>query len=258
MKILAIDTSTKYLSLAIVDNDKILAGFHEKEDMKHSSLLIPTIDKLLKKCDLKLSRHCYRVAGSRQTKISSGKNIDAIALSIGPGSFTGLRIGVATCKGINLALGIPIIAVPTLDVIAYNFIDEKEQILCPLIDAKKQKVYACFYKKPSPDLVGLGTKTHPDLRGLERVKRLTDYMLLDIEGLLEKIDKPTLIFGNAIKLYGARCENNPLVRISTKDWHPKAEIVAKLGLAKGSRRQFTNPDKLAPMYLHSKYCQVKI
>ncbi|MEE9499791.1 MAG: tRNA (adenosine(37)-N6)-threonylcarbamoyltransferase complex dimerization subunit type 1 TsaB [Candidatus Omnitrophota bacterium] len=250
MKILAIDTSTKYLSLAIVDNDKILAGFHEKEDMKHSSLLIPTIDKLLKKCDLKLSRHCYRVAGSRQTKISAGKNIDAIALSIGPGSFTGLRIGVATCKGINLALGIPIIAVPTLDVIAYNFIDEKEQILCPLIDAKKQKVYACFYRR----------KPLPNRHGSKEVilDRIADYMLLDIEGLLEKIDKPTLIFGNAIKLYGARCENNPLVRISTKDWHPKAEIVAKLGLAKGSRRQFTNPDKLAPMYLHSKYCQVKI
>lgn len=232
MKILAIDTSTKYLSLAIVDNDKILTGFHEKEDMKHSSLLIPTIDKLLKKCDLKL------------------KNIDAIALSIGPGSFTGLRIGVATCKGINLALGIPIIAVPTLDVIAYNFIDEKEQILCPLIDAKKQKVYACFYRR----------KPLPNRHGSKEVilDRIADYMLLDIEGLLEKIDKPTLVFGNAIKLYGARCENNPLVRISTKDWHPKAEIVAKLGLAKGSRRQFTNPDKLAPMYLHSKYCQVKI
>ncbi len=231
MKILAIDTSTKYLSLAIVDNDKILAGFHEKEDMKHSSLLIPTIDKLLKKCNLKL------------------KNIDAIALSIGPGSFTGLRIGVATCKGINLALGIPIVAVPTLDVIAYNFIDEEKRILCPLIDAKKQKVYACFYKKPV---------FHPGGGKGALLEKMADYILTDIESLLKKIDRPTLVFGDAIKLYGERCENNPLVRISTKDWYPKAEIVANLGLAKALRRQFTNPDKLAPMYLHSKYCQVKI
>ncbi|UCD54648.1 MAG: tRNA (adenosine(37)-N6)-threonylcarbamoyltransferase complex dimerization subunit type 1 TsaB [Candidatus Omnitrophota bacterium] len=217
MKILAIDTSTEYLSLAIADNGRILARFHEKEDMKHSSLLVPTIDKLLKKCGLKL------------------KDINAIALSIGPGSFTGLRIGVATCKGINLALGIPIVAVPTLDAIAYNFI-ASERVLCPLIDAKKQKVYACFYK---------GTE------------RLSDYMLLDMEGLLKKIDKPTLVFGSAIKIYGERCKENRLVRISTKDWHPKAEIVAKLGLAKALRRQFANPYKLAPLYLHSKYCQVK-
>jgi len=157
-------------------------------------------------------------------------------LSIGPGSFTGLRIGVAACKGINLALGIPIAAIPTLDVIAYNFRGEKERMLCPLIDAKKQKVYACLYK-PGP-------------------KRFGDYMLIDIEGLLKKIKKPTLVFGDAVGLYGDPLKKNPLVSISKEDWHPKAEVVAKLGFQKAKKKQFANVDKLAPMYLHSQYCQI--
>ncbi|MBL7157317.1 MAG: tRNA (adenosine(37)-N6)-threonylcarbamoyltransferase complex dimerization subunit type 1 TsaB [Candidatus Omnitrophica bacterium] len=220
MKLLAIDTSTKYLSVAITENDSILARSHEKEELRHFDFLMPTIDKLLKKCRLKL------------------KNIDAIALSIGPGSFTGLRIGVATCKGINMALGIPIVALPTLRVIAENFSDEKDYMLCPLLDAKKKKVYACLFD------------------GKRGLRRLTDYMLLDIDSLLKKIKKPTLVFGDAVKLYKDSLEKNPYVNISTKNWYPRAEVVAALGLTKAKQRKFTNPDRLAPMYLHSKYCQI--
>ena len=220
MKLLAIDTSTEYLSVAITKNDSILAHSHEKERRRQFDLLMPTIDNLLKKCRLKL------------------KNIDAIALSIGPGSFTGLRIGVATCKGINMALGIPIVAIPTLDVIAENFSDEKNYMLCPLLDAKKKKVYACLFDRS---------------KGL---KRLTDYMLLDVASLLKKIKNPTLVFGDAVGLYKDSLERNTYVNVSTKSWYPRAEIVARLGLAKAKKRKFTNPDRLAPMYLHSKYCQV--
>lgn len=223
MKILAIDTSTKYLSLAVADCDKILAGFNEREAMKHSSMLMLAIDGVLKKSNLKL------------------KNIDAIALSIGPGSFTGLRIGVAACKGINLALGIPIIDVPTLDVIAYNFINEKENILCPLIDAKKEKVYSCFYEK-----------------GSDKLNRLSDYILTDISTLLGKINKPTVVFGDGVKLYGDYCRKNRFVRISEKDWFPKAGVVARLGFLKARKKEFADSDKLVPMYLHSKYCQIRM
>lgn len=230
MKILGIDTSTKYLSIAIMDDTKVLNSFHEERPMAHFSLAIPTIDRLLKESGLKL------------------RNIDGIALSIGPGSFTGLRIGVATCKGINLALGIPVVAVPTLDVIAYNFIDEGEKILCPVIDAKKQKLYTCFYKKHLSDLVG---------RTGVILEKVADYMLLDIESLLKKVKKPTLVFGDGVELYAEYLEKNPFVGISRKDWYPKAETVARIGLRKALKKQFANPDRLAPIYLHSKYCQVK-
>ena len=219
MKLLAIDTSTKYLSLAVTDDEKVLSSFDETEGIKHSALIIPTIDRILKEVSLAL------------------RDMDAIALSIGPGSFTGLRIGVATSKGINLSLGTPVVAVPTLDVIAYNFLDEKSRMLCPVIDAKKEKVYACLY---------------------EGKKRLTDYLLTDMESLLKKIKRPALFFGDGAVLYKDECRKNPLVAISARDWLPKAEVVAKLGLGLARKRKFADPDRLTPIYLHSQYCQVKI
>ena len=220
MKILGIETSTRYLSVAIAEDEKILASLYGKDALQHATLLIPTIDKALKKSALKL------------------KNIDAIAVSIGPGSFTGLRIGIAVCKGINIALGIPLLAVPTLDAIAHNFVDEKEDMLCPIIDAKKGKVYTALYKKQGPE-------------------RITDYMLTGPEELLRKIDKPTLLFGDGIKLHENLYLKNPFVRISRREWFPKASVVARLGLVGARKKKFNNPDKLVPMYLHSKYCQIK-
>ncbi len=231
MKILAIDTSTKFLSVAIAENERILASFRDDGNLRHSDSLIPTLNNLLKKCRLKL------------------QDIGAIALSIGPGSFTGLRIGVASCKAINLALGIPIAAVPTLDVISYNFISEKERLLCPLIDAKKAKVYTSIYKPAG--------RTH--LTGqaeIGRLERISDYMLAEAKEALDKIDSPTLVFGDAIVLYGDLLKKNSLISISKKDWYPKAEIVAMLGFWKAEKRQFANPDKLVPMYMHSRYCQI--
>ena len=106
MKVLAFDTSSKYLSVAVADDDKVLSSFHKDMGLNHCSLLIPTIDKILNKCKIEL------------------KEIDLIALSIGPGSFTGLRIGVSTAKALSLATKIPVVGVPTLDVIAHCHCEE--------------------------------------------------------------------------------------------------------------------------------------
>src|SRR5512135_1749772 len=102
MTILAIDTSTDYLSLAVTRDGKTAARFHRRSAMRHSSLLVPMIDKILKKAKVKL------------------KAVDCFAISIGPGSFTGLRIGVTTVKGLAYALKKPVVTVPTLDAIAAN------------------------------------------------------------------------------------------------------------------------------------------
>jgi len=243
VKILAIDTSTRFLNVAVRDDSGILALFKSRDEFNHFSLLVPTIEKALNKCSLKI------------------KDINAIALSIGPGSFTGLRVGVSTCKGINFVLGTPIVAVPTLDAIAYNFIGEKEHVLCPLIDAKKQKVYACFYRQTHPpnhltNRVGLqAVKTVNKPTRL--VRRLSDYMLTDIEGVLKMVDRPTLVFGDGATLYKDDCRGNALIRISQKEWSARPEIIAELGFKKAIKKEFTDPGSLVPMYLHSKYCQVK-
>lgn len=225
MKILGIDTSTRFLSVAVKDGEKEAVSVRAEEEFNHSSFLMPSIDKALRKCRLRLN------------------DMDAIALSIGPGSFTGLRIGVATAKGINLALGLPIAPVPTLDAIACNFVDEKTEALCPIIDAKKGKVYACFYRRAGWPGGWL--------------RRASDYMLTDIEDVIRMIDRETLVFGDGAGLYERELSRNTAVRISRKEWIPRARVVAELGLLKAKKKQFVNPDRLVPMYLYSKYCQVE-
>lgn len=215
MTILAIDTSTDYLSLAVMKGGKVLARFHRRMHMRHSSMLVPMIERLLKK-----------------TRTGSG-SIDCFAISIGPGSFTGLRIGVVTVKGLSFALNKPIVAVPTLDVIAENAGGFKG-IICPVLDARKSKVYACLYRCDG-----------------KKVKRISKYLLLPAAELLEKCAKydKILFLGDAMHLIGKSAA-------SAIDYHPKADAVARLGAAYFKNKKFTTAKDLEPMYLYSRECDV--
>ena len=214
MKLLAIDTSTDYLSLAVTDGGKVIARFHRKIGRNHSSLLIPMIDTLLKKARLKL------------------KDIAGFAISIGPGSFTGLRIGVATVKGLSLATGKPIVAVPTLDAVARNAGRFKGAI-CPVLDARKNKLYACIYESDG-----------------KTVKRRSKYLLIPAPDLLEKIKRYDKIFflGDGATLLGKKA--------GKADWYPRAEIVARLGLEDFKKRKFVKAEDLEPLYIYSKECDI--
>lgn len=222
MKILAYDTSNKFLSAAVLDEGELLSNFHKDVGISHSSMLIPTIDKILKHAHLKL------------------KNIDAVALNIGPGSFTGLRIGVSTAKALSLVTDIPVIGVPSLDVIAYNYIKE-EGYISPVLDARKNKVYSAIYETNAGEII-----------------RISEYLLVDVDSLLERLKGPTLFFGDGLSLYGEyMAENCPLVKFSKNtDWYPRAEIVGKLGLEKIKKGYREDIDKLVPMYLHPKECNI--
>lgn len=215
MTILAIDTSTDYLSIALVRDGKVVAGFHRKMRMRHSSMLMPTLEKVLKKARVKLPA------------------VDCLAISAGPGSFTGLRIGVTTIKGFSFALGLPIVAVPTLDVIARN-IKSYQGIVCPVLDARKNKVYACLYRSEGKSM-----------------KRISGYMLLPVKDLMEKTERydKIVFLGDALSLIG----KEP----SVENWHPKAEVVARLGEELFKLRKITTAEKLEPLYLYSKECDIK-
>jgi len=215
MKILAIDTSTDYLSLAISDGEKTIARYHRPTHRNHSRLIIPTISNLVKKAKLKI------------------RNIGAFAVSIGPGSFTGLRIGVVTVKALAYALGKPIVTVPTLDVIAQNA-KSFRGVICPVIDARKSKVYACLYKSDG-----------------NIVKKISKYLLLPAGELLKKTaayDK-VLFLGDGVGLLGSQ--------VKVKNWHPKAGTVAGLALDRIKKKKFTSPGDLEPMYLYSRECDIK-
>lgn len=126
MKILAIDSSGLVASVAVLEDDNLIAEYTMNYKKTHSQTLVPMLDEIRNMVDLDLS------------------TIDAIAVAAGPGSFTGLRIGSATAKGLGLALGKPIIPVPTVDALAYNLYGN-EHMICPLLDARRNQVYTGLY-----------------------------------------------------------------------------------------------------------------
>ena len=126
MKILAIDSSGQTASVAVWEDDLTLAEFSIHAKKTHSQTLLPMLEAVREKIEFDM------------------KEIDAIAVTSGPGSFTGLRIGSATAKGFGFALDKPIIPVPTLEGLAYNLYGA-DKVVCPLMDARRNQTYTGLY-----------------------------------------------------------------------------------------------------------------
>ena len=127
MKILAFDSSGLVASVAILEEEQLIAEYTLNYKKTHSQTLLPMLDEIVKMTELDLNE------------------IDAIAVAAGPGSFTGLRIGSATVKGLGLALNKPIVSVPTLEGIAYNLYGT-DALICPMMDARRKQVYTGLYE----------------------------------------------------------------------------------------------------------------
>lgn len=127
MRILGLDSSGLVASVALVEDDNMLAEYTVNYKKTHSQTLLPMLDEIAKMIELDL------------------ETIDAIAIAGGPGSFTGLRIGSATAKGLGLALQKPLIQVPTVDGLAYNLYGCKN-VVCPLMDARRNQTYTGLYE----------------------------------------------------------------------------------------------------------------
>ena len=128
MKILGVDSSGMVASVALVQDDIMVAEYSVNYKKTHSQTLLPMLDEIVKMAEIDL------------------QNIDAIAVAAGPGSFTGLRIGSATVKGLGLALEKPIVSVPTCHALAYNLCMCNGKIICPIMDARRNQVYTGLYR----------------------------------------------------------------------------------------------------------------
>lgn len=126
MKILALDSSGLTASVAILEDDNLLGEYTICYKKTHSQTLLPMLDEVVQMLELNL------------------ETVDGIAIAAGPGSFTGLRIGSATAKGLGLALNKPLLSVPTLDALAYNLYGT-EGLICPLMDARRNQTYTGVY-----------------------------------------------------------------------------------------------------------------
>ena len=133
MRILAIDSSSTVASVAIVEEEKIIGEYTINNKITHSQTLLHMIDEMFKISEIEL------------------ESIEAIAITSGPGSFTGLRIGSATAKGLGQALNIPLIEVPTLEAMAYNFF-ATDKVICPIMDARRNQTYTAAYKIEGEEL----------------------------------------------------------------------------------------------------------
>lgn len=168
MKILALDSSGLVASVAILTEDTMLAEYTVNYKKTHSQTLLPMLDEIVKMLELDLNE------------------IDAIAVAKGPGSFTGLRIGSATAKGLGLALDKPIIGVPTVDGLAYN-VYGYDGIICPLMDARRNQVYTGLYEF---------------VDGTFQV--IEQQQAVDVKEIVDKINhcgKPVLYLGDGVDSY---------------------------------------------------------
>ena len=168
MKILAIDTTSLVASVALVDEKKTIAEFTTNYKKTHSQTIMPMIEYLKNMVELDIN------------------TVDYIACSSGPGSFTGLRIGAATAKGLAFAVNKKIIPVPTLDALAYNVFMNGE-IIAPIMDARRNQVYTAFYEWKNG-----------------KFARISDYIADDIKLVLKKLsefDKNVMFLGDGIEVY---------------------------------------------------------
>ena len=196
MKILALDSSGIVASVAVIEDDILLAEYTVNYKKTHSQTLLPMLDEVVKMTELDL------------------ETIDAIAVAAGPGSFTGLRIGSATAKGLGLALKKPLIAVPTVDALAYNLYDVSG-LICPIMDARRKQVYTGIYRFEEHKLVA--------------VKQQWASPMTELIEELNKLGESVTFLGDGVPVFRSMIEGKLQVPYSFAPAHVNKQRAAAVG-----------------------------
>lgn len=200
MRILGLDSSGLVASVAILTDGILTAEYTVNHKKTHSQTLLPMLDEIVRMCEVKL------------------EEIDAIAVAAGPGSFTGLRIGSATAKGLAQALGKPVISVPTTAGLAYNLFGT-DALICPIMDARRSQVYNGLYRYENGTLV---TVCEQRALGVDELA----------EELNQRTESKVIFLGDGVEVYRALLEEKLTV---AHEWAPahlskqRAGAVAALG-----------------------------
>lgn len=224
MLVLGVETSTMQGGVALVGEDRLVSEYLLNVEATHSERLLPAIDRML--CD-------------------AGVGLDAlsgIAVSIGPGSFTGLRIGLSTVKGLAYATGLPVVGVPTLEALAWSVPFASVQV-CPVLDARKHEVYAALFRYERGVLV-----------------RLMEDSALAPEALCSKIRKPTLFLGDGLPVYGElfrRLLADRMLVPSLSGRGARPACVADLGRQRLVRGDRDSIEALVPRYLRPSEAELR-
>lgn len=168
MKILALDSSGLVASVAVAEDDVLLAEYTVNYKKTHSQTLLPMLAEAAKMIELDLN------------------TLDAIAVAAGPGSFTGLRIGSATAKGLGLALDKPLVHVPTVDALAYNLYGCSE-LICPVMDARRSQVYTGIYRFEGDRF--------------QVLKEQLPIAVKELADILNEMGQPAVLLGDGVPVY---------------------------------------------------------
>jgi tRNA threonylcarbamoyladenosine biosynthesis protein TsaB len=225
MKVLGIDTSTSCGSVGLTDDGEVIADYLLNISVTHSERLLGAIEFVLKEARCNI------------------ENIDGLAISIGPGSFTGLRIGVSTIKGLAFTTGKPVVGVSTLDALASQ-IATTPYLICPILDARKSEVYTAFYRYEKGNFL----------------KRLSTDQTLPPEELVKRIKEQTIFLGDGIKTYGEfLLKSLPSLAIfPPAPLHiAHGSMVAKLGSELLQKGEYLDLATFAPIYIRPSEAEIK-
>ncbi len=225
MKVLAIETSTYSGSIAVSEDDEILGEFYFNMGPSHSEKLVPSIDWLLN------GLHIHK------------SELDGIAVSLGPGSFTALRVGISTAKGIALSLRIPVTGASSLELMAMNLPFAGHSV-CSVMDAKKGELFAALFRS-----------------GDGEFERVTEDMTVTPAKLNEIIKEKTIFIGEGALLYRDFLEDN---QVSLENVvlcprylnYPRASSLAQLGVRNLGAGNVDDVVTLAPIYLRKSDAEI--
>lgn len=217
MNILAIDASGLSGSVAYISQYKLVGEYYICHKLTHSQTIMPMLEHLKSMIGFNL------------------EEVDAIAVTSGPGSFTGIRIGVATAKAMALALGVPIIGIPTLDVMAHN-IPFTEDVICPIMDARRNQVYTAIYKWKNGVL-----------------EREGDHLAIEIDELIEKLDgRNTIFLGDGVDVLKDKIIEamGDRAKFAPSFLHmQRASVLAHLACQAFEKGEVEDADEFVPIYL---------
>jgi tRNA threonylcarbamoyl adenosine modification protein YeaZ len=218
MLVLSVDSSTESASCAILQDNRLLGEINYNYKKQHSVILMSMIEELLKNLALRVDQ------------------LDGFVVCKGPGSFTGLRIGIATVKGLSQGTGKPFVGMCSLDALAYNMA-YTEGVICPILDALRGNVYTALYKFKE-----------------EKLERISEYMAISLEELIDKLKET----GEACSFIG---DGVPLHKEVLKQAFPKvsfapahlnfvrASALGELGLIRLENGEAEDVNTFAPVYL---------
>lgn len=226
MRILGLDTSTKFLCIGTYDDKQGIAEYRMDLGRKNSYYILPTIKRILDSLKIGL------------------KDLDYFAVGLGPGSFTGIRIGLSVIKGFAYALKKPIIGISSLDMLSLNAngLSLRDAKICPVIDAKRNLIFTSLYTFKNGHL-----------------QRVMPYKLISLDDLMDRLACRVVFLGDALKLYKDKIKlKKKKASILDEDyWYPKPRNIIELARDRIDKNKIDDLKTIRPLYLYPKECQIR-